>query len=106
MCAEVSPDCHLSAARTAIEPEGGQAAAAAAAAGEMDDVPLWSFNVRGTAFLWHQVRCMMAVLFLVGKGLEDPEIVARMLDLHATPRKPQYPMAPDEPLVLYTCGCV
>lgn len=116
--------------RTAIEPEG----AGAGGPGVADDAPLWSFNVRGTAFLWHQarralplphgtegegcsclmtdpparprqVRCMMAVLFLVGKGMEPPEVVARLLDLDATPRKPVYPMAPDEPLILFACGC-
>lgn len=48
---------------------------------------------------------MMAVLFLVGKGLEEPSVVAKLLDLEATRRKPVYPMAAEEPLVLYTCGC-
>jgi len=24
--------------------------------------------IKGSAFLWHQVRCMMAVLFMIGKG--------------------------------------
>lgn len=47
---------------------------------------------------------MMSVLFLVGRGLESPDVVSRLLDLQATPRKPLYTMAPDEPLVLYTCG--
>lgn len=34
----------------------------------------WQFRVRGTAFLWHQVRCMTAVLFLIGQGLEKPQV--------------------------------
>lgn len=46
----------LSPRRTVFQPEGGQAAAAAGASGEADDVPLWSFNIRGKAFLWHQAR--------------------------------------------------
>ncbi|XP_020231677.1 tRNA pseudouridine(38/39) synthase isoform X4 [Cajanus cajan] len=33
---------------------------------------LWVIKIRGSAFLWHQVRCMVAVLFMVGKGLESP----------------------------------
>eukprot|EP00798_Chlamydomonas_sp_ICE-L_P027671 gene27671-7312_t len=62
---------------------------------------IYVLNVRGTAFLWHQVRCMAAVLLMVGQGQEDPGIVAKMLDLNAMPRKPQYQM---DPLLLYECG--
>ncbi|ANB14127.1 pseudouridine synthase DEG1 [Sugiyamaella lignohabitans] len=62
------------------------------------------FNLRGTAFLWHQVRSMMAVLFLVGQGLEAPSIVSDLLDITKMPRRPVYEMAADYPLVLYDCG--
>ncbi|KAG2435225.1 hypothetical protein HXX76_007307 [Chlamydomonas incerta] len=61
-------------------------------------------TVRGTAFLWHQVRCMAAILLMVGRGQEPPDVVARLLDVAACPRKPQYSMAPEEPLLLYACG--
>jgi tRNA pseudouridine38/39 synthase len=61
------------------------------------------FEVCGQAFLWHQVRCMTAILFLVGRGLEQPEILGRMTDLAATPRKPQYKLASEQPLVLHNC---
>lgn len=40
-----------------------------------------------------QVRCMAAVLLLVGRGQEDPGIVATLLDVSKTPCKPQYQMA-------------
>lgn len=62
------------------------------------------FELRGQAFLWHQVRCMVAVLFLIGRRLEPPSIVDTLLDVTATPGKPAYRMAPDGPLVLYDCG--
>ena len=42
---------------------------------------------------WPQVRCMAAVLLMVGRSLEQPSVVQRMLDLHATRQKPQYNMA-------------
>ena len=29
-------------------------------------------TIKGSAFLWHQVRCMVAILFLIGQGLESP----------------------------------
>eukprot|EP01147_Barroeca_monosierra_P005038 gene5038-129_t len=64
---------------------------------------LWEFNVIGQAFLWHQVRCMMAVLLMVGQGLEEPAIVKYLLDTKECTHKPQYQMADDLPLVLYDC---
>jgi tRNA pseudouridine38/39 synthase len=63
----------------------------------------YTFTVRGSAFLWHQVRCMVAVLFLVGQGLEKPEVVKELLDVERNPRRPQYEMASDKPLVLWEC---
>ncbi|XP_077406521.1 tRNA pseudouridine(38/39) synthase isoform X2 [Vanacampus margaritifer] len=61
------------------------------------------FEVKGLAFLYHQVRCMMAVLLLIGQKLEAPEIIHSLLDVHNNPRKPQYSMAVYYPLVLYDC---
>lgn len=60
-------------------------------------------RIEGTAFLWHQVRCMAAVLFMVGNRLEEPTIVADLLDIKKFPQKPQYLMASDQPLVLAEC---
>jgi tRNA U38,U39,U40 pseudouridine synthase TruA len=65
--------------------------------------------VRGQAFLWHQVRCMAAVLFEIGQGNESPDIVFRMLNDVGrksgpfSKGKPCYPMAPAIPLLLYEC---
>ncbi|KAL0229682.1 hypothetical protein PCE1_003250 [Barthelona sp. PCE] len=58
----------------------------------------------GRSFLYHQVRAMMSVLFLVGRGMERPSIVEDMLDLTKFPRKPQFVIAPGEPLVLWDCA--
>ena len=44
---------------------------------------------------------MMAVLFHVGRGLEEPSLVRKLLDVSTMPGKPQYTMAPDQPLLLY-----
>eukprot|EP01049_Picozoa_sp_SAG25_P002359 SAG25_NODE_122_length_14632_cov_129.472098_2_plen_160_part_00 len=33
------------------------------------------FRIVGSSFLWHQVRCMVAVLFMVGRGQESSGIV-------------------------------
>jgi tRNA pseudouridine38/39 synthase len=64
---------------------------------------LYWFEVRGSAFLWHQVRHLIAVLFLVGQGYEDPSIVDRLLDVKENPSRPLYEMASDAPLVLWDC---
>ncbi|RAK98242.1 pseudouridine synthase DEG1 [Aspergillus ibericus CBS 121593] len=64
---------------------------------------VYVFHLEGSAFLWHQVRHMVNVLFLVGQGLEPPSIVAELLDVSKNPRKPTYEMASDAPLVLWDC---
>ncbi|KAK3397291.1 pseudouridine synthase [Sordaria brevicollis] len=64
---------------------------------------VYYFHVRGSAFLWHQIRHMVAVLFLVGQGLEPPSITQQLLDVEKNPRKPNYVMADEVPLVLWDC---
>ncbi|XP_077595164.1 tRNA pseudouridine(38/39) synthase [Stigmatopora nigra] len=68
-----------------------------------DPHDMFVFEIQGLAFLYHQVRCMMAVLLLIGQKLEAPEVIDSLLDVHNNPRKPQYSMAVDYPLVLYQC---
>jgi tRNA pseudouridine38/39 synthase len=70
----------------------------------VDEGPrVYTFSVHGSAFLWHQVRCMVAILFLVGQGLEEPSIIDELLDVKSNPGKPNYEMADDSPLVLWEC---
>ena len=64
---------------------------------------IYAFALHGSAFLWHQVRHMVAVLFLVGQGLEKPSLVDDLLKVNTNPCKPQYEMADDAPLVLWDC---
>jgi tRNA pseudouridine38/39 synthase len=90
------------------------AAATAASAPEQQHAPphtaerhlgrLMSLNVRGNAFLYHQVRCMATVLFMVGRREELPSIVSTLLDVATMPRKPMYEMAPEEALLFQACG--
>ncbi|QPG74404.1 hypothetical protein FOA43_001732 [Brettanomyces nanus] len=72
---------------------------------ELDDEPgYYVLNLTGSAFLWHQVRCMMAVLFTIGQGLESWEMVPRLMDIKVFPGRPAYKLAHDIPLILYDCG--
>ena len=68
-------------------------------------ISLHRFTVCGYAFLWHQVRCMVEVLFRVGRGEESPDIVSKLLDPTSFVRgKPVYALASELPLVLWECG--
>ncbi|KAK9729544.1 pseudouridine synthase deg1 [Basidiobolus ranarum] len=68
---------------------------------QMPERQICELTICGRSFLWHQVRCMTAILFLVGQGLEAPSIVDTLLNIEETPSKPHYEMASELPLVLY-----
>jgi len=68
-----------------------------------DSYEMCEITISGLAFLWHQIRCIVAVLFMIGQGKEDPQIVADLLDVDKHPCKPQYTMASELPLVLFDC---
>lgn len=63
-----------------------------------------TFTVVSKAFLWHQIRCIMALVFMVGKGQEKPEIIDELFDVETNPCKPQYTMGSEIPLNLYDCS--
>ncbi len=63
---------------------------------------MWYATIKGSAFLWHQVRCMMGIIFLIGKGLEDVDIIDKMLDT-SLDLVYNYEIASDMPLILSDC---
>ncbi|KAF1838374.1 pseudouridylate synthase 3 [Decorospora gaudefroyi] len=71
--------------------------------GEHQQPKIYSFTLHGSAFLWHQVRSLVAILFLIGQRLESPSIIPQLLDITANPTRPKYEMASDAPLVLWDC---
>ncbi|OAL02291.1 pseudouridine synthase [Phaeosphaeriaceae sp. SRC1lsM3a] len=64
---------------------------------------MYAFVLHGSAFLWHQVRSLVAILFLVGQRLESPDLIPQLLDISTNPTRPKYEMASDAPLVLWDC---
>ena len=85
------------------------------------DDGMYVFNLVGSAFLYHQVRHIMAILFLVGSGLEHPSVVTDLMNVEeglepprsedfpkqkytVVDRKPEYQMADALPLMLWECG--
>ena len=70
----------------------------------------------GTAFLYNQVRHIMAVLLLIGARLESPSVISALLNVDPNSNnaggeeeppvvtcKPEYQMADPLPLVLWDC---
>jgi tRNA pseudouridine38/39 synthase len=60
--------------------------------------------IKGSAFLWHQVRCMMSVLFMIGKGIEDISVIDKLLDVNLITERPNYEIADGNNLILSDCG--
>jgi len=47
---------------------------------------LCEIEIHGQSFLWHQIRCIISLLILVGQGKEKPEVIRDLLDLTKTPK--------------------
>ena len=44
-----------------------------------DRFSVYSFRVKGSGFLWHQIRCMVQILFYVASGRENIDIIDYLL---------------------------
>ncbi|KAK2460362.1 hypothetical protein APHAL10511_007527 [Amanita phalloides] len=86
---------------------------------DIDKPQIYVFNLIGSAFLYHQVRHIMAILFHVGTGLERPSVVTSLLNVAEGDKKnvdgqdpplevvigrPEYQMTDALPLMLWDCG--
>ena len=60
-------------------------------------------RIRGTAFQWHQIRCIMSVLFQIGEELEEETVVDELLDVETNPSRPGYGQAPADNLIFWEC---
>ncbi|EDN09646.1 conserved hypothetical protein [Histoplasma mississippiense (nom. inval.)] len=88
---------------TTFDTENDKAAANGSIGDPSSNLKVYSITIHGSAFLWHQVRHLAAILFLVGQGLEAPSIIPELLDVEKHPRRPTYEIASDTPLVLWDC---
>ena len=76
---------------------------------EVDDAPQSSphdmchVEIEGQAFLWHQIRCILSILFHIGRQQESPTLVQQLVDIQTNPGKPSYDMASETALVLQDC---
>lgn len=62
---------------------------------------MYELIIQAKGFLWHQIRCIMTILILIGEGKESPTIVKDLFDIEKNPKKPQYHMANEIPLNLF-----
>lgn len=62
---------------------------------------MFCIDINGSAFLWHMIRSMMTILFVIGDKREDPNIIKELLDIEKYPKKPQYFLANEIPLNLF-----
>ena len=53
---------------------------------EENGYTMYRLKLTGQAFLWHQVRCIVALLFLVGREREQPSIISELLNVEKNPR--------------------
>lgn len=72
--------------------------------GDSNDYDMFCLEINGTAFLWHMIRCIVGVLFLIGEKKESPDVIKELLDVEKNPKKPQYSLANEVPLNLFFCN--
>uniref|UniRef100_H2YEI4 tRNA pseudouridine synthase n=1 Tax=Ciona savignyi TaxID=51511 RepID=H2YEI4_CIOSA len=58
-------------------------------------------RIIGSGFIYHQVRSMMAVLYLIGIGLENSDVITQLLDIETHPKKPWFGLVKPQSLVLF-----
>ena len=71
----------------------------------------YRFVCKGSAFLYHQIRCIMAILFMIGMGKEPVELVQLMLEKIESKKRVEGPAGPlihyeiasGTPLTLHCC---
>lgn len=60
-------------------------------------------RIKSNAFLWHQIRCIVTMLFQIGKGLDEESVMDDLLDIEKTKSRPGYHYADPRFLTLTDC---
>jgi tRNA pseudouridine38/39 synthase len=68
-----------------------------------DGYQMCELMVHGSGFLWHQIRCIVAILLLIGQGKEEIDLIKSLLNIEKYPCTPNYQIASELPLVLFDC---
>lgn len=46
---------------------------------------MFYLEICAQAFLWHQIRCIMSILILIGQQHEKPDIITSLFDVENNP---------------------
>ncbi|CAO1400527.1 unnamed protein product [Diamesa hyperborea] len=65
---------------------------------------MFHLEIKGSAFLWHMIRCIVAIMLLIGRENESPDIFKKLLNVEVYDKKPQYSLASEIPLNLFFCN--
>lgn len=71
---------------------------------ESDDYDMFCLDIKGSGFLWHMIRSIMTMFFIIGDKRESSSILKELLDVEKNPGKPQYFLAHEIPLNLFFCN--
>ena len=58
-----------------------------------DSYQMCELLVHGSGFLWHQIRCIVAILLLIGQEKEEVQLVKELLNIEKYPCTPNYQIA-------------
>lgn len=64
---------------------------------------LLKLTIKASGFLWHQIRCIVTILYEISCGNEKAELIDQLLDVELFPSRPQYKLANELPLCLFDC---
>lgn len=68
---------------------------------QLEAFDMLCLEIRGWSFARHMVRCIAAILMLIGHGKEELSVITELLDVEKNPRRPEYGFADQIPLVLF-----
>lgn len=69
---------------------------------EKEYYDVYYFKIKGSAFLWHMIRCIMSVTFAIGEKKEELELIDTLLNEENYHYN--YAIASDAPLILSDCA--
>ena len=83
--------------------DGTEVSSSSSSSGSGGSYDMFYAKIQGSGFVYHQVRSMMAVLFLIGLKKEEAAIIPTLLDVSSVQSKPCFGLARGPPLSLYRC---
>jgi len=71
--------------------------------GDTSRYDILRLTVKASGFLWHQIRCIVTLIYEIAVGREQLTLITNLLDINKNPARPQYNLANELPLCLFDC---